>query len=83
MSEWIPVSERLPQIGEQVFVTVEGCDNGKLFVRGVDMALFIKEKGYIDGFDTVNDWIEYGEWRITAWMPVPSPWKGEDDANES
>ena len=73
---WIPVSERLPEDGQNVFVTVEGWYKGNMFERDVDLATYSSCGGYIDGFDTVNDWIEYGEWKATAWMPLPEPWKG-------
>ena len=73
---WIPVDERLPEEGDEVLVTVEGWDNGKLFERDVDYAWVNPMGGYIGCFDTVNDWIEYGEWKVTAWMPIPKPYGG-------
>ena len=76
---WIPLkSGRLPKQGEIVLVTVEGWFEGEMFERGIDLAWLVKEGGYIDGFDTVNDWIEYGEWRVTAWMPI-EPYREDCD----
>lgn len=62
---WIPVSERLPEVGQDVLFSVrdlfvsEGC---------------LREDG---------DWSQY-RWQaiqrkesVTAWMPLPKPWKGE------
>ena len=77
---WIPVTERLPEDGQNVLVTVEGWYKGNMFERDVDLATYSPCGGYIDGFDTVNDWIEYGEWKATAWMPLPEPYKEATDA---
>ena len=78
MSEWIPVSERLPKEDGDYFVT----------------AVMPKEMGgakmvYVDRF-IVNDYYNgYGEptpkgWQheriileYTAWMPLPEPYEAE------
>lgn len=62
---WIPCSERLPEVGQDVLFSVrdlyvsEGC---------------LREDG---------DWSQF-RWQaiqrkesVTAWMPLPEPWKGE------
>lgn len=36
----------------------------------------VNKRLYLDGY-----W--YGNWTVTAWMPLPKPWKGEDDADNS
>ena len=70
---WIPVSERLPKEKQEVYVTVyfiEG-DTGRAY-------------GYIDGF---GKWHLYSAvegtlisgYEVTAWMPLPEPYKGGDD----
>lgn len=76
---WIPVTERLPEENGLYLVTVEGSQNGEVFERAVDYADFMFSGGYIDNFNTVNDWIEYGEWHVTAWMPLPDPYKEASD----
>ena len=67
--EWIPVSERLPKEGKQVLV----CnDFGDI---------------YIAEYETFSDgegrWCESVGYRclygIVAWMPLPEPWRGEED----
>ena len=79
--QWISTEERHPKDGDSVLVTVEGWDKGELFERDVDYAVYVGNGGYMGGFDTLNDWIEYGEWKVTAWMPCPKPWKGGEDAD--
>jgi len=80
-TEWISVSERLPEaFGGDYLVTIEH----KGEVEGVDQATY-GTFGYIDGlWDTVNDWIEgYSEdWHVTAWMPLPQPYKAESEDKE-
>ena len=73
VKRWIPVSERLPEYAQEVLVTVEGWFEGKMIDRAVDLAIYWQHDSYIDGFETVNDWIECGEWKITAWLPLPEP----------
>ena len=71
-TEWIPVSERLPVIGDTYLVTVMVGKDIRTDVAG-------SFGSYIDGFwDTFNDWIEDKECHVIAWMPLPEPWKGGD-----
>ena len=61
---WIPVSEGLPKEGEPVLIT---------------------DCGYVDGLAWVA---KDGAWEsdhaytdsVTAWMPLPKPYKGGDEA---
>ena len=75
--KWIPVTERLPEYETDVLVTVEGWYKGKLIDRATDLATYWQHGSYIDNFETLNDWIEYGEWKVTAWMPLPKPYREE------
>ena len=73
LPKWIPVSERLPNIGDTFLVTVMVGTRIKTDVAS-------NFGSYIDGFwDTFNDWIEDEECHVTAWMPLPTPYKGGDD----
>lgn len=63
--KWIPVSERLPEEGVQVLVT---DDAGGLATIDVDCGYFDEEYGRFEWFHSQN---------VTAWMPLPEPWKGE------
>ena len=68
---WIPCSERLPNEQGQYLVTFSLC-NGEPWVY---ILSFNKGKFY----ETDDEWgdVEYGD--VTAWMPLPEPWKGADD----
>ena len=62
---WIPCSERLPKTGDSVLVTYSDGE--------VDIIWSARPKA----------WVKYEEAKNliypVAWMPLPKPWKGEDD----
>lgn len=68
---WIPCTERLPSEQGQYLVTFPLC-NGEPWVYVLS---FCKGKFY----ETDDEWgdVEYDD--VTAWMPLPNPWKGADD----
>ena len=64
--QWIPCSERLPEDGEEVFVY--------LFCRQSPYIAWVEDSHwYTEDFE-----IESGE-EPAAWMPLPEPWKGEEE----
>lgn len=69
--EWIPCSERMPSEQGQYLVTISLYDNSTY----VDVLHFHKGKFY----EIDSEWgnVEYDD--VTAWMPLPKPWKGADD----
>lgn len=69
--EWIPCSERLPSEQGQYLVTFPLCNEEPW----VYILSFNKGKFY----ETDDEWgdVEYDD--VTAWMPLPKPWKGADD----
>ena len=72
---WIPVTERLPEYGVDCIVTVK-----QKYTWQTDWEYFVDlgwRGDYIDGaWDTANDWDEGQETHISAWMPLPEPFKG-------
>lgn len=66
---WIPVTERLPDEMGTYLVTLDYKEHG----TGVMSLWFHNEE---IGWDLrVAD-------EVTAWMPLPAPWKGEDEHND-
>ncbi len=67
--QWIPCSERLPEIDKEVLVTDgEICWVCSLF-ESPDI-----EDGYHQWEDNYGHWHEFDTW--IAWMPLPEPYKG-------
>lgn len=71
---WIPCSERLPEEGRCVLVTV----HPDYIAPGI---LAVEKLNYYNG-----EWVSYDGERlekfpdpIIAWMPLPEPYKGESD----
>jgi len=68
---WIPVSERLPNKNVWVLVTVE--QNGIRYLE------IMRRHKYIDAWtDTIDNYTD----EITAWMPLPEPYKAEGSDKE-
>ena len=70
---WIPCSERLPSEQGQYLVTFPLCNREPW----VYILSFNKGKFY----ETDDEWGDVGYDDVTAWMPLPEPWKGADDDN--
>ena len=69
--KWIPVSERLPEKNVWVLVTVEQS--------GVRHQEIMRRNNFID---TWTDNIDNYNNEITAWMPLPEPYRKEGVENE-
>ena len=78
VQQWIPVTERLPEVVDSYIVVVK-CkyDWEKEYEIGVDVATYdpYSDNPYIDGcWNTYNDWDEGQQYlHITHWMPLPKP----------
>lgn len=64
--KWIPVTERLPDVGQVVIVT---DDRGKVFE-------YVLNPLNVDKY-TTDKWRFLGR-NIIAWMPLPEPYKRGD-----
>lgn len=73
--QWIPCSERLPKTSGVYIVA-------RWFGDGFEKRI-LSDACYFDGSDTwyddtrLNHGREYVTHKIVAWMPLPSPYKGE------
>ena len=83
VQEWIPVTERLPEIGDTYLVVVKyKYDWEDDYTIDTDVAMFHpydNPDAYIDNrWDTYIDWDEGQQYiHVTHWMPLPEPPKGE------
>ena len=71
MSEWISVKDRLPDAKGEYLVTYHPChwDYVQPDVKVVG----------IDSFRGKTTWAKKKFQRVTHWMPLPEPPKGDDD----
>ena len=77
--KWIPVAERLPEIGTYIIAGRMKYDYEKAYTHFVDVAYFGPRWNDADySWQTFNDWFEgQQEFEITHWMPLPEPPKEE------
>lgn len=68
-NQWIPCSEKLPEEDERVLVTDE---DGEIEIARYEYNAWAE--------DPTAEWWD-GEYRVfpVAWMPLPEPWKGEEN----
>ena len=74
--EWIPCSEKLPNIGDTVIISGKmKYKHEKEYEEFVDVAIFEATQR----FETFNDWYEgQDEFEIVAWQPLPEPYEESD-----
>ena len=87
VQEWIPVTERLPDEHESLFARYKGTDkwlNG-MFMTTSDLVIvcvecengerIVKTAITKEGVWKIKD--SFHQYRVTHWMPLPQPPKGE------
>lgn len=65
--EWTYIIDGLPDLGEEVLVT----DGKRVWIDSFDIDDFV----YLSGTDNEVD-------RVKAWMPLPEPYKRQEDQND-
>ena len=64
--EWIPVTERLPEPGKMVLLTVSGKVKNISLVDAYELGEFNTDEGWI-----LEMWPEWKDPNVTRWMPLP------------
>ena len=73
--EWVKVSERLPDWGCQVMVTVEWKIGNCEVYRFVDTCEYYPVHGFSYYDDTYEELMTVEG--VVAWMPLPEPYDGD------
>ena len=71
VQEWIPVTERLPEPYVSVLVLRQKLDDGGRFQK-IDHTI-LANGGEFEWFMDMSSWKS----KVTHWMPLPQPPKGE------
>lgn len=75
---WIPTSEKLPEEGHDVLITKEPFK-----IKGYEQNVIIAERSADPRSGKIEWWSpEFGtltDKSVLAWMPLPEPWKGEEE----
>ena len=72
--KWIPVTEKLPENGCGVLVTVNGKHDNIIFVNALEIAEYRNTEGWI--IEGYLDWLAPD---VTAWQPLPEPYEEREE----
>lgn len=75
-AEWIPVSERLPEMDESVLICT---DKGEMTVAYHTFKEWSEIETEWFVFGTLGFALTYEDDEVLAWMPLPKPWKGDEE----
>ena len=71
---WIPVTEKLPEDGCGVLVTVNAKHNNIIFVNALEIAEYRNTEGWI--IEGYLDWLDPN---VIAWQPLPAAYKESEE----
>ena len=72
--KWIPVTEKLPENGCGVLVTVNGKHSNITFVNALEIAEYRNTEGWI--IEGYLDWLDPN---VIAWQPLPEAYKESEE----
>ena len=72
VQEWISVEDRLPDNDDIVMVIASGKVGNITLVNAFELATYSIDEGWI-----LEMWPEWEDPKVTYWMPMPEPPKGE------
>ena len=70
VGEWIPCSERLPEVPE--YTDDKDCPEFNVMIEGASIATTLKYSPDGAWFDDLGQVYE-----VIMWMPLPEPWEGD------
>ncbi len=84
VSEWIPTTERLPEVGDIVLITVKSTLSDDFYVMWANVGKILNKGSLLNGVrfytERFGDINEQHGFKVIAWMPLPEPYKEETDA---
>lgn len=87
MSEWIPTSERLPELDEEVLATAKyntykRNEDGKYIMLDAVVIVWLHKNNDYIWFSSDDDFTYMPLEDVTAWMPLPKAYKREKESDE-
>lgn len=74
-TQWIPVQERLPREPEEGLTDIEDLQEYIVMIAGAEKSTCLQYAGN-------GEWIREGKfYSVVAWMPLPEPYKAEQEAD--